>query len=876
MTFHKSDFAIGPRLMGAALCVCGIMTGAIQTAADAGGGERIEYINCDGNMTIHDIAPGPVDQYSQHDIDPGYPPEGDYLGWTVFTRDGDRVIMTNRMTDNVTVFSWPTMAVLQNVDVGDYPAYLAVTDSQAFIACVFSDDIYVIDLNTYAIDTIFTVPAGQQPWVIRLSPDDTKIYVACDISNTVEVFDLTTGTHVLTISDFPVGLSGFGFNSENGRNTVTFSNFEITPCGAYLFAGDWEDSLYFFNTTTGAIDHAIGGLGDVRFVALSGDSTTAVVFTMNASPAVIYQIDLSTFAVTSSVTLPGLSISMAYEIGVNGDGSKAFVGVSGNQSAIVRFDTHDFVTFSSTYTPFWIGTSPDHGLAISGQYRFSIIDFSSEAVLGQHIGNSQYSGAVSPVGARVVGYDAYRNEGVYFYDYTTTNPPAYRGSKASGLAPEGDAPRRVAITPDGARAIVSNVLSNNITIIDLDALVIDTIIEDCGVRVQDLAVISDGQWAVVCGMDANMVKVVDLATNQIVAGVYTGTRPGVVAIGPGDTLAYVGNIASNTISVVRLAGAASYKVTDIPCGVIGVVWACYGVSSDVEVTADGAYCLVAASFDDQINVIDAGTNAIVATLAVGDFPIQIAGDTSGEYAIVTNYFDDTYSVLHINGAASSVVNSFSYGDGPLRLAFNPVLDQMGIGHYYGKSVVHVDAQTGVYQGVDHYSAYGSLAQVLFDENGEPIVLTLSDGTTPGHLHRGTEVIPLPASPAFFDYSATAQRAVVVMPGPDWVTVVDWSTGTAETMTMRLSGARLHVTPNPFHDQVTAAFVNEHGERVTMKVYDRSGRLVKILVQNACSDGLNRLVWDGTDARGRTVNAGAYFLEIETPTFRACRKVMHVR
>lgn len=876
MKSGRSALSIWLGLLGAILCCGGVASAAIRTAVDAGGSEWIEYTSGDGDMTIRDLVPASPDVYTQYDIDPGYVPEGDYLGWAAFTRSGDRLIMTNRMTDNVTVFDWSTMEVLQNVDVGDYPAYLAVTDSQAFIGCVFSDDIYVLNLNTYAVDTIFTVPAGQQPWVIRLSPDDAKMYVACDISNTVEVFDLAAGSHVLTISDFPIGLSSFGFNSENGRNTVTFSNFEITPDGLYLIAGNWDDSLYFFNTATGAIDHALGGLGDVRFVALSGDSTTAVVFTMSATPAVVYQIDLSTFTVTSSVTLTGLSISMAYEIGVNYDGSKAFVGVSGNQSAIVRFDTHDFITFSSTYTPFWIGTSPDHSLAISGQYRFSIIDFNSETVLGQHVGNSQASGAVAPVGARAAGFDAYRHEGVYFYDYTTTNPPAYRGSTISGLVPEGDAPRRVAITPDGGKAIVSNVLSDNITIVDLDGLAVDTIIEDCGERVQDVAVTSDGQWAVACGMDANTLKVIDLTTRQIAASVYTGTRPGIVAISPGDTLAYVGNIVSNSVSVVRLAGAASYKVTDIPCGVIGVVWAGYGVSSDIEVTADGAYCLVAASFDDQVNVIDAGTNAVVATLNVGDFPIQIACDTSGAYATVTNGFDDTYSVLHVNGGSSSVVNTFSYGDYPLRLAYNPVYDQVGIGHYSSNNLVHADARTGVYQGVDYYNGYGPLAQVLFDEDGEPIVLTLSTATAPGHLHRGVDVIPLPATPAFFDYSAAADRAVVVMPGPDWVTVVDWGTGVAEVRTMALGSGSLHVMPNPFQDQVTAVFINERQERVMMTVYDRAGRRVKSVVQAASPAGINALVWDGTDDQGRVVDAGAYFLEVETPTLRACRKVLFLR
>jgi len=857
------------------VCMCSISSGFTHTPVDAGGSEWIEYIHTDDTRTIYDLMSTLSDQ-NVNDLDPGFVPEGDYLGWAEFTRDGERILITNRFTDNVTVFDWSTMEVLANIDVGDYPNYLCVTDSQAIVACAFSDDIYVLDLDTYAVDTVFTVPAGQQPWVVRLSPDDSKVFVACDLSNTVEVFDLVTGNHVLTINDFPVGISSFGFNSENGRNTVTFSNFEITPDGAYLVAGDWEDSLCFFNTTTGAVDHIIGGLGDVRFVALSGDSTTAVVFTVSANPAIVYQIDLSSYTVTSSVTLTGHSISMAYEIGVNYDGSKAFVGISGNESAIVRFGTNDFVTFSTTYTPFWIGTSPDHALAISGQYRFSIVDFNSETMLGQYQGNTQYNGAVSPVDARAVGFDAYRHEGVYFYDYTNTTPPTYRGTTESGLAPEGDAPRRIAITPDGSKAVVANVLSDNITIIDLDALVIDTVIEDCGERVQNVGVTSDGQWAVACGMDANTLKVIDLGTNEIVASVYTGTRPGVVSISH-DSLAYVGNISANTVSVVSLDGAASYKVTDISCGVIGVVWACYGVSSDIEVTADGAYCLVAASFDDQVQVIDAVTNMIVATLAVGDFPIQIACDTSGDYAIVTNYFDDTYSVLHIDGASSSVVGSFSYGDGPLRIAFNPVLDQVGIGHYYDKTVVHVDAQTGAYVSTDYYSAFGSLAQVLFDETGEPLVLTLSDGTSPGHLHRGTDAFPLPASPAFFDYSAAAQRAVVVMPGPDWVTVIDWNTGTAEVRTIPLSGARLlHVMPNPFRADVAIEFVSQHNEQVFMKVYDSSGRTVKILARQSFDCGIHRVVWDGTDAQGRQVNAGVYFLEMETPTYQAARKLLYIR
>ncbi len=743
----------------------------LTASTDPSGEPEIDIILVKPGQTVDDFIYNNQLRYSKFDIDPGEPPEGDYMGWAAFTTDGNRVLLTNKMTDNVTVFDWATMTVLANIDVGYFPGGIAVTDTYAIVACGFGDEVYVINLNTYAIDAIFSLPVGQQPWTVEVSPDFSKAFVACDISNTCEVFDLTTLTHILTINNFPISLLSFGFNSENGRSSFAFTSFVITQDGNYLIACNRADTMFFFNTTTGAAEDTIVGVTNGANVALSGDGTKVVAINLG-NPLNVQQIDIATRTITGSVTFTGYSYGWATTLAVNGDGSKAFVSLSNNRSGIGRFPTSDFVTFTQTYSAFWIGVSPDHSQAISGQYRFSIIDFSSETHLGYYAGNSQDRGAVSPIGSRAIGFDYARHEGIYFYDYTVPNPPTYRGTANSGLEPEGDAPRRVAITPDGTKAIVANVLSDNVSIIDLNTYTVDTIIPNCGDRVQNVAITSDSRWAVACGMNSNSVKIIDLNTNSIVASVYTGTRPGVVSLTPNDSFAYVGNISSNTVSVVKLEGSTSYKVTDISCGVIGVVWACYGVSSDVEVSPDGAYCLVAASFDDEVRIIDTGTNTVVATLTVGDFPIQIAFNSTGEYAIVTNYFSDDFSVIHLDGASSSVVGTYGCDNGPLRLAYNPVLDQMGIGHYYDKTIVNVVPETGAFISRDDYSSYGSLIQVMFDENGDPIVLTLSDGTS-AHIHGDIDTIALPASPSFFDYNSTMQKAVVTMPGPDFVTVINW-------------------------------------------------------------------------------------------------------
>ncbi len=841
---------------------------------------NINRVILSNGETLNDfINPEQQLDYTQTDIDPGQIIEGDYMGFAAFTRDGSRILLTNRVTDNITVFDWATMNVITNIPVNDYPGGIAVSDSYAVIACGFSDEVVVIRLSDYAIDTVFQLPAGQQPWVVRISPNGSRAYVACDISNTCEVFDLNTMVHVMTIDSFPIALKTYSWNSENGRNAFTFTNFEVTHDGNYLVAGGSQDSLFFFNTATGNPDYIIPGIEICAAVGISGDGSRTIALSQ-VNPAIIYQIDNTTHAITDTVVLSGYQL-MTFEVAVNTDGSKAFVGISNNSSAIVRFVLNDFVVLTSTYTAFWIGISPDHNYAISGQYRFSIVSFLADAMVGQYQGNTQSCGAVSAVGSRVVGFDPHRHEGLYFYDYSTPSAPNYRGTTNTGQEPEGDAPRRVAITPDGSKAVITNVLSDNATIINLTTYNIEAILP-IGDRAQNLAITSDSRWAVVCGFNSNSVRIIDLLSNTVVANVLTNNGPGVVCIAPDDSFAYVGNIISNTVSKIRLAGAASSEVGEVGCGVIGVVWACYGVSSDVNISPADDYVLVAASFDDQLKVIDAGTMSVVASLAVGDFPIQIDFDSTGQYATVTNAFSDNYSIIFVDGASSYVVGTFSGGDYPLRLDYNHVLDQIGIGHYNSKTVVNINPRTGAIISTIPYSAYGNLIQVIFDEAGAPIVLTGAVGSIPGHLHRGTDHIVLPAVPSFFDYNPLTQKAVVTMPGPDIVTVIDWSTPfVRETRTIALgsSDLRINISPNPFNDntvircELSRTGLIQDENCFSALIYDRAGRCISELFPISSDRENIAFKWDGRNQDRKKMPNGVYFVIVSNGQLRKTGKVV---
>jgi hypothetical protein len=67
-------------------------------------------------------------------------------------------------------------------------------------------------------------------------------------------------------------------------------------------------------------------------------------------------------------------------------------------------------------------------------------------------------------------------------------------------------------------------------------------------------------------------------------------------------------------------------------------------------------------------------------------------------------------------------------------------------------------------------------------------------------------------------------------------------------------------PNPFNPGTEIIYVIEERTRVTLSVYSVSGKLIKTLVdeiQEPCPGG-HRILWNGTDMRGRKVASGVYF------------------
>jgi hypothetical protein len=89
----------------------------------------------------------------------------------------------------------------------------------------------------------------------------------------------------------------------------------------------------------------------------------------------------------------------------------------------------------------------------------------------------------------------------------------------------------------------------------------------------------------------------------------------------------------------------------------------------------------------------------------------------------------------------------------------------------------------------------------------------------------------------------------------------------------------NAAPNPFRPLTefaldVPAFTTP--ARVSVRIYDVTGRLARKLFQGPLAGGTHRFRWDGRDASGRELAAGVYFLRAQGPDFEAGEKLVLVR
>ncbi len=85
----------------------------------------------------------------------------------------------------------------------------------------------------------------------------------------------------------------------------------------------------------------------------------------------------------------------------------------------------------------------------------------------------------------------------------------------------------------------------------------------------------------------------------------------------------------------------------------------------------------------------------------------------------------------------------------------------------------------------------------------------------------------------------------------------------EIVSVNAEAAFFTVAPNPFKNSTEVIIELSAEDRIDVKVFDRSGRLVKVLHEESINAGYHQIIWDGTDLTGQKLNPGVYFIIAET-------------
>lgn len=85
-----------------------------------------------------------------------------------------------------------------------------------------------------------------------------------------------------------------------------------------------------------------------------------------------------------------------------------------------------------------------------------------------------------------------------------------------------------------------------------------------------------------------------------------------------------------------------------------------------------------------------------------------------------------------------------------------------------------------------------------------------------------------------------------------------------------------ISPNPSGSDVVIRYSLPQAARVSLKVYDASGRLVKSLADEEQNGGFHSVCWNSKDDSGNSLSSGIYFLKFEADDYRMLERVVILR
>jgi YVTN family beta-propeller protein len=246
-----------------------------------------------------------------------------------------------------------------------------------------------------------------------------------------------------------------------------------------------------------------------------------------------------------------------------------------------------------------------------------------------------------------------------------------------------------------------------------------------------------------------------------------------VAINPDGTKIYAVNSHSNDVSIID--AAKNKVIATVPVG---------SSPQGVAVSPDGKKVYVTNLASNTISVIGTTSNTVISTLKIGRSPTGVAVSPDEKKVYVTNYGDKNVSV--IDTATQTVITAISVGNGPREIAVTPDGTKVYVANSDSGSISVIDPVTNTV--VATVKVEGSPFGVAINPKGTKVYATNNGkyfstvSVIDTSTDKVTATIPVGSDPKGIAVTPDGTKAYVAINLCNTVSVIDTATNTV-TSTM---------------------------------------------------------------------------------------------
>jgi YVTN family beta-propeller protein len=266
----------------------------------------------------------------------------------------------------------------------------------------------------------------------------------------------------------------------------------------------------------------------------------------------------------------------------------------------------------------------------------------------------------------------------------------------------------------------------------------------------------------------------------------------------------------------------------------------------VQTTLSPAYAYVPNDAANNVSVINASSNTVVATISVGAFPIGVTATPDGSKVYISNAGSNNVSV--INTTSNSVMNTIPVGQNPYGLSVNPDGTRLYVANYSADNVYVVNTSTDLV--IDTIDLTVAPVGVSVSPDGSRLFVAgfLTDNVY--IVNTGTNKVidsislPPDSGPAGVAISPDGSKAYVTKEKLNYVSVVNTATHAVQTtIAVNATPLSLAITPN--------------GNRVYVANYNAAN----VSVINTATNLIIATVAVGTNPSGVSVSPDGSFVYV---------------